>query len=70
MKVRALPQGLRNDLDLFAERVSQLLAHRPVREEPLAAPSHLAAIFCGYGGLAPPIPLLSLHWRIASIESL
>jgi hypothetical protein len=66
LRVRALPQGLRKALDLFAERVSQLLVHRLVREEPLAAPSHLAAIFCGYGGLtiSDPAALAPLKDRV------
>jgi hypothetical protein len=66
LKVRALPQGLRKDLDLFAERVSQLLVHRLVTEEPLAAPSHLAVIFCDYGGLtiSDPAALAPLKDRL------
>jgi hypothetical protein len=66
---RALPQGIRKDLDLFAERVSQLLVHKLVQDDPLAAPSHLAAIFCGYGGLptSEPAALVALKDRVDRI---
>jgi hypothetical protein len=69
VRVRALPQGLRKDLDLFAERVSQLLVHPLVQEDPLAAPSHLAAIFCGYGGLptSNPTSITALENRVDRI---
>ena len=69
MTTRALPQGLTKDLDLFAERVSQLLVHRLVREDPLAAPSHLAAILCSYGGLptSNPASIRALEDRVDRI---
>jgi hypothetical protein len=69
MSARALPKGLRKDLDLFAERVSQISVHRLVQEDPLASPSHLAAIICGYGGLptSNPTSIAALEDRVDRI---
>jgi hypothetical protein len=51
MAVRCLPQSLTQDLNVFAERISELLLNPLVRETPLRAPHHLAVAFHTFGGL-------------------
>jgi hypothetical protein len=45
MTPRALPEGLAHDLQLFEERVSELLLHPLVKEGATRAPHHLAIVF-------------------------
>jgi hypothetical protein len=51
MKTRTLPQRLADDLRLFEERVSELLQHPLVKDDPLRAADRLAVLMHSYGGL-------------------
>jgi hypothetical protein len=65
--VRGLPLTLQQNLNLFCERVAELLAHPLVRDTPLRAPSHFTATMHYIVGipLSDPEQIKELEERVS-----